>query len=88
MTYEGNLSTPEGRFAVVASRFNGLVTEALLSGCRETFHRLGVPEDRVDTAWVPGSFELPVVVRHLAESGRYAAIVALGCVVRGETDHL
>jgi 6,7-dimethyl-8-ribityllumazine synthase len=86
-TFEGDLSPPPGRFAVVAARFNGLVTEALLAGCRDAFQRHGVPADRLDVAWVPGSFEIPLVARKLAETGRYAAVVCLGCVIRGETGH-
>lgn len=84
---EGDFTTPPGRFAIVAARFNALVVEALLTGCRDTFARHGVAEDRLDVAWVPGSFEIPMVARRLAESGRYAAIVCLGCVIRGETGH-
>src|SRR3954447_20363921 len=86
-TYEGDFSPPPGRFAIVAGRFNGLVTEALLAGCRDTFARHGVPGDRLDVAWVPGSFEVPLVARKLAGSGRYAAVICLGCVIRGETGH-
>jgi len=86
-TFEGDFSPPPGRFAVVAGRFNGLATEALLSGCRDAFARHGVGADRLDVAWVPGSFEIPLVARKLAETGRYAAVVCLGCVIRGETGH-
>jgi 6,7-dimethyl-8-ribityllumazine synthase len=86
-TFEGDYSPPKGRFAVVAARFNGLVTESLLAGCRDAFARHGVADDALDVAWVPGSFEIPVVARRLAESGRYAAVVCLGCIIRGETDH-
>ena len=85
--YEGDFSAPAGRFAIVASRFNALVTEALWTGCRDTFVRHGVPEDRLDLVWVPGSFEIPLVARKVAESGRYAAVICLGCVIRGETGH-
>jgi 6,7-dimethyl-8-ribityllumazine synthase len=85
--YEGGFSAPAGRFAIVASRFNALVTEALWAGCRDTLVRHGVPEDRLDVVWVPGSFEIPLVARKLAESGRYAAVICLGCVIRGETGH-
>jgi 6,7-dimethyl-8-ribityllumazine synthase len=84
---EGDLSPPAGRFAVVAARFNGMVTEALWTGCRDAFIRHGVPEDRLDLVWVPGSFEIPLVARRLGASGRYAAVVCLGCVIRGETAH-
>jgi 6,7-dimethyl-8-ribityllumazine synthase len=86
-TFEGDFSTPPGRFAIVAARFNGLVTEALLAGCRDAFIRHGVAPEHLDVAWVPGSFEIPLVARTLAESRRYAAVVCLGCVIRGETGH-
>jgi 6,7-dimethyl-8-ribityllumazine synthase len=87
MQYIGDYTPPAGRFAIVAARFNALVTEALLAGCRDAMARHGVPEDRVDVAWVPGSFEIPIVARKLAETGRYAAVICLGCVIRGETTH-
>src|SRR4051812_43166938 len=86
-TFEGDFSPPDGRFAVVVARFNGLITESLLAGCRDALARHGVEEGRVDVAWVPGSFEIPVVARRLAASGRYAAVICLGCVIRGETGH-
>ncbi len=85
--FEGNFSPPGGRFAIVAARFNAMVTEALLAGCRDAFVRHGVPDDQLDVAWVPGSFEVPLMARKLAETGRYAAVVCLGCVIRGETGH-
>jgi 6,7-dimethyl-8-ribityllumazine synthase len=83
----GDYSAPAGRFAIVAGRFNALVTESLLSGCKDAFVRHGVASDRLDVAWVPGSFEIPLVARKLAASGRYVAVVCLGCVIRGETAH-
>ncbi len=86
-TYEGDFSPPPGRFAIVAARFNSMITEALLSGCLDTFARHGVPADRLDLAWVPGSFEIPLIARKMAESGKYAAVITLGCVIRGETGH-
>ena len=86
-TIEGDFSPPPGRFAIVAARFNSMITEALLAGCCDTFARHGVPEERLDVAWVPGSFEVPLVARKLAESGKYAAVITLGCVIRGETGH-
>jgi 6,7-dimethyl-8-ribityllumazine synthase len=85
--YIGDFSAPAGRFAIVAARFNGLVTESLLNGCKDALKRHGVADDQVDVAWVPGSFEIPVVARKLAASGRYAAVMCLGCVIRGETAH-
>ncbi|WP_165075708.1 6,7-dimethyl-8-ribityllumazine synthase [Paludisphaera rhizosphaerae] len=86
-TYEGDFSPPAGRFAIVVARFNSMVTEALLAGCRDSFIRHGVAEDRLDVYWVPGSFEVPLVARKLAEAGKHAAVVCLGCVIRGETGH-
>ena len=73
--------------AVLVSRYNELVTVRLLDGARECLRDKGVPEARVDVIWVPGAFELPVAAETAAASGRYAALVALGCVIRGETPH-
>jgi 6,7-dimethyl-8-ribityllumazine synthase len=84
---EGDFSPPAGRFAIVASRFNAFITEALWTGCRDAFVRHGVSADSLDLVWVPGSFEIPLIARKLAESGQYAAVVCLGCVIRGETGH-
>jgi 6,7-dimethyl-8-ribityllumazine synthase len=86
-TFEGGLDGAGRRVAIAASRFNRLVTDLLLAGALEALRRHGVPDERVDVAWVPGSFELPLVAAKLAGSGRYAGVVALGCVVRGETPH-
>jgi 6,7-dimethyl-8-ribityllumazine synthase len=83
----GNLSSPTGRFAIVVGRFNGLVTESLLTACRDTLLRHGIAQDSIDVAWVPGSFEIPLIASKLAASGRYAAVICLGCVIRGETAH-
>src|SRR5438445_3760099 len=74
-TFEGDYSPPAGRFAIVVARFNGLITESLLDGCRDTLARHGVGDDRVDVAWVPGSFEIPSVAKHLAGSGKYVAVI-------------
>ncbi|GIW86663.1 MAG: 6,7-dimethyl-8-ribityllumazine synthase [Isosphaeraceae bacterium] len=86
-TFQGHLAPPDGRVAVVVARFNGPVTDSLLAGCLDTFARHGLPAERVDVVRVPGSFEIPLTARHLADSGRYAAVVCLGCIIRGETDH-
>lgn len=75
------------RFAIVVSRWNELITTRLLEGARDGLRRHGVAEDEVDVAWVPGSFELPLVCRRLAETGRYDAVIALGAVIRGATSH-
>jgi 6,7-dimethyl-8-ribityllumazine synthase len=86
-TFEGTFAPPPGRFALVAARFNRLVVEPLVEGARDALRRHGVADDAVDLAWVPGSFEIPLVARRLAGSGRYAAVICLGAVVRGDTDH-
>lgn len=86
-TIEGDYSPPSGRFAIVVARFNALITESMLAGCLDAFGRHGVAGDRIDVVRVPGSFEVPVVARRLADSRRYAAVVCLGCVIRGDTGH-
>ena len=75
------------RVAVVVARYNEVVTGRLLEGALQCLREKGVPEAQVDVVWVPGAFELPVAAEAAAASGRYAAIVALGCVIRGETPH-
>jgi 6,7-dimethyl-8-ribityllumazine synthase len=86
-TFEGNLSGQGLSLAIVVSRFNRLVTERLLAGAQDAIARHGVDGEKVDVAWVPGSVELPLVARRLAERRRYDAIVCLGAVIRGETPH-
>lgn len=76
-----------GKFAIVAARFNQLIVDRLISGSIDAFTRHGVPEDSIELIWVPGSFEIPQVAKKLAASGHYAAVVCLGCVIQGETDH-
>jgi 6,7-dimethyl-8-ribityllumazine synthase len=75
------------RFAIVAARFNEPITSRLVDGARQAFAAAHVGEDAVEIHWVPGSFELPQAASLLARSGRYAAIVCVGCVIRGETPH-
>jgi 6,7-dimethyl-8-ribityllumazine synthase len=86
-TFEGRLDGSGRRIALVASRFNQLVTDLLAAGAREELRRNGVDPASIDLAWVPGSFELPVAAAKLARTGRYAGIVALGAVIRGATPH-
>jgi 6,7-dimethyl-8-ribityllumazine synthase len=86
--HEGDLRAPEGaRFAIIASRWNPRITERLVAGAREAFLTHGVAEDAVDVIRVPGAWELPVTAARLAAAGSHAAIVALGCVIRGDTRH-
>ncbi|MCX7929498.1 MAG: 6,7-dimethyl-8-ribityllumazine synthase [Chlorobi bacterium] len=75
------------RIAIAVSRWNQLVTDRLLAGALDELRRHGISEDQLTVVWCPGSFELPLVVKTLADSGRFDAIVALGCVVRGQTPH-
>ena len=86
-TYEGDFSPPAGQFAIVVARFNSMITEALLAGCKETLIRHGVAREQLDVVWVPGSFEIPLLAKSLARTDRYVAVICLGCVIRGETDH-
>jgi 6,7-dimethyl-8-ribityllumazine synthase len=87
MMYEGDFATPPGRFAVVAARFNAVVVDALLAGALDALRRHGVAGDAVDVVRVPGSFEIPLVARRLADGRKYAAIICLGAVIKGDTDH-
>jgi 6,7-dimethyl-8-ribityllumazine synthase len=79
------------RIAVVVARFNDLVTGKLLSGCLDCLSRHGIDvtpsSQQLDVAWVPGSFEIPLVAQRLASSGRYQVIITLGAVIRGDTPH-
>src|SRR5512140_142944 len=84
--FEGHLVSPKGRFAVCVSRFNSFITEQLLNGALDALKRHGVDEDAIDVYRVPGTFELPQVVRRCAD-GAYAGVIALGCVIRGGTPH-
>ncbi len=88
-TFAGNLSSL--RFALVIGRFNDLVTEKLISGCQDCLKRHGIDTnphgEQVDYVWVPGSYEIAMVARKLALSGRYNAIICLGAVIRGQTPH-
>jgi 6,7-dimethyl-8-ribityllumazine synthase len=75
------------RFAIVVSRFNSFITERLLSSALDALHRAGAPPDRVHVARVPGSFELPLAAKKLAETRHYDALIAIGCILRGDTAH-
>ncbi len=87
-TYQGKLVVPaKAKFAVIVSRFNEFITSKLLGGAMDAFARHGAAEEDIEVVWTPGSWEIPVVCRRLAESGRYAAVVCLGAVIRGGTVH-
>jgi 6,7-dimethyl-8-ribityllumazine synthase len=83
----GDLDGRGLRVAVVCGRFNDLITERLLAGCRDGLVRHGTGEDDITVVWVPGSFEIPLAAQQAARSGRYDAVVCLGAVIRGATDH-
>lgn len=86
--FEGDLRpAPRARFAILASRWNPRITDALVAGARKAFADNGVAEDAIDVVRVPGAWELPVAAARVAAAGGHVAIVALGCVVRGETRH-
>ncbi len=84
---QGRLKAEGRRFALAVSRTNELVTRRLLEGAHDCLHRYGATDDLLNVFWVPGAWELPSLVARLAESGRYAAIVALGAIIRGATPH-
>ena len=86
-TLEGSISAPGLRFALVVSRYNDFVTERLLGGAREALAAAGVADDDIVVLRVPGAYELPIAAQRAAETGRFAAVVALGCLIRGATPH-
>jgi len=86
-TIEGASEARGRRFAVVASRFNGVIVDKLVEGAQSCLRAHGVAEDDLDLVWVPGAFELPLAAKRLAESGAYDAVICLGAVIRGETAH-
>jgi 6,7-dimethyl-8-ribityllumazine synthase len=87
--FEGRANGGGGddRFSLVVARYNETITSRLLSGAVETLTGHGVSDDAIDVAWVPGAFEIPLVAAQQAASGRYAAVICLGAVIRGETTH-
>src|SRR5579859_5834378 len=87
MLYEGDFSPPAGRFVLVAARFNGFIVDQLVAGATDALKRHGVGDDRIDLVRVPGSYEIPLIAQKLGKSGKYAAVICLGCVIRGDTDH-
>ena len=86
-TIEGQLNASGMKFGIVVARFNELITKQLLEGAQDAIRRHGGDANAVDVAWVPGSFEIPVVAGAMAGSGRYDAVLCLGCLIRGATSH-
>jgi 6,7-dimethyl-8-ribityllumazine synthase len=86
-TYEGKLNGKGMKFGLVVGRFNELISGRLYEGALDCLRRHDVDDADVDAAWVPGAFEMPLVARKLAASGRYDAVICLGAVIRGGTPH-
>ncbi|MEE1354014.1 MAG: 6,7-dimethyl-8-ribityllumazine synthase [Acutalibacteraceae bacterium] len=85
---EGNVvGKKDAKIAIVAARFNEFIVSKLISGAQDALVRHGVDDDNITLAWVPGCFEIPVVAKKMAESGKYDAVICLGAVIRGETSH-
>ncbi|KAF1708856.1 6,7-dimethyl-8-ribityllumazine synthase [Pseudoxanthomonas kalamensis DSM 18571] len=86
--YEGDLRVnPDARFAIIASRWNARIVDALVAGARQSLADNGIDEAAVDVIRVPGAWEIPAAAARVAAAGRHAVIIALGCVVRGDTRH-
>ena len=86
-TFEGVMNGSGLRVAIVATRWNDFIVDRLVAGAKDALIRHGVDEARIDLAMAPGAYEVPFTAKQLAETGRYDAIVALGCVIRGSTAH-
>jgi 6,7-dimethyl-8-ribityllumazine synthase len=84
---EGKLLAQGLKFGIVVSRFNEFITSRLLSGAEDTLVRHGVSEDDITVAWVPGAFEIPLIAKKMAKSGKYDGVICLGAVIRGATSH-
>ena len=85
--FEGKLVSQDIRVGIVAARFNEFIVSKLLSGCEDVLVRHGVREEDIAVAWVPGAFEIPLIASKMAKSGKYDAVIALGAVIRGSTNH-
>ena len=86
-TIEGQLTTNGEKFCIVISRFNEFIGSKLLSGAIDELKRHGVNEDNIDVIWVPGAFEIPIIAKKAAKSGKYNGIITLGAVIKGSTSH-
>ncbi|OFW56018.1 MAG: 6,7-dimethyl-8-ribityllumazine synthase [Actinobacteria bacterium RBG_19FT_COMBO_54_7] len=86
-TYEGHLVATGLKLGIVVSRFNEFISTRLLDGALDALKRHDADMESVDTAWVPGSFEIPLIAAKMAESGRYDAMICLGAIIRGSTPH-
>ncbi|CZR97082.1 MULTISPECIES: 6,7-dimethyl-8-ribityllumazine synthase [unclassified Clostridioides] len=87
MIYEGKLIGKDLKIGIINSRFNEFITSKLLSGAEDCLLRHDVSPENIEIAWVPGAFEIPLVAQKMSKSGKYDAIICLGCVIRGATSH-
>ena len=85
--FEGKLVSESIKVGIVCARFNEFITGKLLSGAQDALARHEVKDEDIDVAWVPGAFEIPLVAKKMANSGRYDAVICLGAVIRGSTTH-
>lgn len=85
--FEGNLIATGLRFGIVVSRWNSFITERMLDGAKDALIRHGADADSIDTARVPGTWEIPVVAARMAKAGKYDAVICIGCLIRGATPH-
>ena len=85
--FEGSFDAGGKRIAIVASRFNDFFTRELMEGALDCLHRHGVTDEQIDTAWVPGGFEIPMAAKRFVGTGRYAAVICVGCLIQGDTPH-
>jgi 6,7-dimethyl-8-ribityllumazine synthase len=83
----GDLVVRQQRFAIIVSRFNEFISSRLLEAAQDALRRHGCPPGNITVVWVPGSWEIPLIARKAARSGKYAAVICLGCIIRGETPH-
>lgn len=86
-TFEGKLVSQNIRVGIVAARFNEFIVNKLVAGAMDALLRHDVREEDIDLAWVPGAFEIPLIAKKMAESGKYDAVICLGAVIRGATSH-
>lgn len=86
-TFEGKVVAGDVKIGIVAARFNEFIVSKLIGGAEDALIRHGVTEDNIELAWVPGAFEIPVIAKKMAESGKYDAVLCLGAVIRGDTSH-
>jgi len=86
-TLEGKLVSQGKKYGIVVARFNEFISSRLLGGALDAMARHGVKDGEITVAWTPGSFEIPIVAKKMAESGKYDAVIALGAVIRGNTPH-